>query len=318
MRIALDCMGGDVGLPVNIKGAVSAAGEQKDIEIILVGRGTDISKKLAGYDTGNLNLSIEDVPEVVKMSESPSSVIRKKKDSSILRSIRLVKEGRAEAAVTAGNSGAAMALAMTELGAIPSIERPAIAVSMPGIREDYILLDAGASVDCKAKHLLQFAIMGSIYAEFFLGRSTPRVGLLNIGEEESKGNELTKGAYRLLRESFFNFIGNVEGRDIFNGRLDVVVCDGFIGNIVLKSIEGISAALEVWLKDDGAALSKFRSRMDYAERGGAPLLGINGVCFISHGRSSPRAIANALTNAGKFVSADVNGHLRQAMEKNAR
>lgn len=326
MRVAIDSMGGDKAPQVNVEGAVSAAKEM-DLELVLVGDEAAIKKELAKHPTEDLKISLEGASQIVGMDEVPISAIRKKKDSSIVKAVRLLQEGRAEAVVSAGNTGAALAAAKIYLGTLPGVDRPAIATSMPTRRGTSILLDAGANVDSRPENLCQFAVMGSIYAEYILGKSRPKVGILSIGEEEWKGNELTREAYRLLEGTSINFMGNVEGRDIFSGNADVIVCDGFIGNIVLKASEGLAETLESSLREElnrklrtrlGVLLIKeayrdFQRKVDYAERGGAPLLGIDGVCIISHGSSSPKAIKNATRVAWELVSCQVNERIKEAI-----
>ena len=328
MRVAIDSMGGDKAPQVNVEGAVSAA-KELDLELILVGDEKAIKKELARHQTKGLKISLEGASQVVGMNEPPISAIRGKKDSSIARAVKLLQEGRAEALVSAGNTGAALAAGKIYLGTLPGVDRPAIATSMPTPTGISILLDAGANVDSRPKNLCQFAIMGSIYAEYILGKSKPKVGILSIGVEERKGNELTREAYRLLEETSINFMGNVEGRDIFSGAADVIVCDGFIGNIVLKAAEGLAETLESSLREElgrklrtrlGVLLIKrayrdFQKKVDYAERGGAPLLGIDGVCIISHGSSSPKAIKNAIRVAWELVSRQINEHIKEAISK---
>ena len=325
MRIALDCMGGDrYTFPRNLHGAIQAAKDDGS-EIILVGDKSAIKNELSIYGETNLPLRMEHAEETVAMDESPSSALRRKKNSSIWVAVQLVREGKAEAVVSAGNTGAAMAMAKTQLGMLPHVERPAIAVPLPTPRGFSILLDAGANVDCKPEHLYQFAVMGSVYARNMYGKDSPRIGLLNVGEEESKGNELAKGAYELLERRCAGFIGNIEGKDVFTGDVDVIVCDGFVGNIVLKIGESLAKIVRNMLHDAGlrgklAGLLMKRQYVDlkrhfsYAEYGGAPLLGINGVCIISHGSSSPRAIRNALLCAKEFAKHNLNKHIEQAIE----
>lgn len=326
MRIALDVMGGDKAPYVNVEGAVLAA-EELGLELVLVGDETAVRKELSRYETGNLKISLEGASEVIGMDESPLSAIRKKKDSSIVKAIRLLREGKVAAVVSAGNTGATVVTAKIHLATIPGVDRPAIATLMPTPKGPSVLLDVGANVDCRPKNLYQFAVMGSIYAEYILGKVNPRVGLLSIGHEGSKGNDLTKEAYRLLKNSSLNFAGNIEGRDIFGGRVEVIVCDGFIGNVVLKACESLAETLECSLRQElgkgfwtrlGVLFSKkayrdFKKKVDYAERGGAPLLGAEGVCIISHGSSSPKAIKNALKMASEFVEHRVNEHIGKAI-----
>ena len=327
MKIALDCMGGDMApLFRNIKGAVEAVTEN-DFEIILVGEKNAIEKELSQYEETLPSITIEHAEQNVSMDESPSSAVRKKRNSSIWIALQLIKEGRAQAVVTAGNTGAAMAMAKIQLGTLQSVERPAIATLLPTPGGFSLLLDAGANVDSKPEHLYQFALMGSIYATAVARRNSPRIGILSIGQEESKGNELTRQTHKLLSESPLNFIGNIEGRDIFTGKVDVIVCDGFVGNIVLKSTEGLAEMLESMLRAElkkgwrgelAGLLMKplyknFKKKLSHAEYGGAPLLGINGVCIISHGTSSGRAIKNALCCAKDFVNHNLNKHIEEAI-----
>jgi glycerol-3-phosphate acyltransferase PlsX len=263
------------------------------------------------------------------MDESPSSVIRRRRDSSIWRATELVKAGEADAVVSAGHTGASMATAFFLLGTLQGVERPAIATILPTLKDAAVLLDVGANVDSKPQHLVQFAIMGHVYAQRMLNVSSPRVGLLSIGEEDTKGNELTKETFKLLKQTQVNFIGNVEGRDVYTGDADVIVCDGFIGNVALKISEGLAETIMQVLRREitGSALGRlgfallrpafrrFKRRVDYAEYGGAPLLGINGVSIICHGRSSPKAIKNAIHVARDFVAGHVNQYIRDDIER---
>ena len=287
VRVALDAMGGDRGLEVNVEGAVMAAREF-GTEVTLVGMEEEIQRQLRQHDTHGLPLSIRHAPEVVEMGESPSAAVRRKKHSSIRIGLDLVKRGEADAFVSAGNTGAVMATALVVLGPLQGVERPAIAVVVPTLTGRAVLLDAGANVDSKPRHLVQFAIMGNVYARDFLGLPRPRVGLLSIGEEESKGNELTREAFKELEdEASLNFIGNVEGRDVFNGNSDVIVCDGFIGNVALKISESVLETMFTLLREElgrnlrgkaGSflllpAFKRFRRRVDPSSahpRGGAP------------------------------------------------
>jgi glycerol-3-phosphate acyltransferase PlsX len=263
------------------------------------------------------------------MDEHPASSVRKKKGSSIVQANLLVKEGSAQAVVSAGSTGAAMAASLLYLGRIKGIDRPAIASVLPTMKGGTVLLDVGANVDCKPQYLLQFAIMGNLYASKILGIIKPRVGLLNIGEEETKGNELTLAAFPLLRQSGIDFIGNVEGREVFSGDIDVIVCDGFVGNIVLKTSEGLAMALKSMIKQEIScsitaklgilltlpSLKRFRQRIDYTEYGGAPLLGINGISVISHGSSTAKAIKNAIRVAADAVENGLVSSIRADIEK---
>ncbi|MBI4380643.1 MAG: phosphate acyltransferase PlsX [candidate division NC10 bacterium] len=326
-RVALDAMGGDRGPVVNIEGAVAAAREL-GLSILLVGNEEELSRSLRPHSTNGLGITICHAPETVGMNESPSAALRKKKHSSIRVGLELVKRGEADAFISAGNTGAVMATAMVTLGSLPGVERPAIALIVPTLRGQAILLDAGANADCKPRHLLQFAIMGDIYARQVMGKTSPTVGLLSIGEEESKGNELTREAFKELEEErSLNFIGNVEGREVFSGAADVIVCDGFTGNIALKISESAAEFFTVSLKEElekglvgklGALLTRgafrrFKKRVDYTEYGGAPLLGVGGMCIISHGRSTAKAIKNAIRVAAECVENKVIDHIRKGI-----
>jgi phosphate acyltransferase len=327
MRIAVDAMGGDFAPGAAVKGAVEAASEL-GVAITLVGDSGKVRKELDQLDTSLLDIKIVHASEVVDMRESASVVLRKKKDSSIRVATELVKRGEAVAVVSAGHSGAAMATALFILGRMKGVDRPAIATLMPTMTGFSIVLDVGANVDCKPQHLQQFAIMGDVFARKVHGISRPKVGLLSIGEEDTKGNELTLEAFKLLKQTKMNFIGNVEGRDIFNGRADIIVCDGFIGNVALKISEGLADALSTLLRQEieeaiggqigylllRPAFRKFKKKIDYSEYGGAPLLGINGISIISHGHSSPKAIKNAIKVAREFHLKQVNKHLQADIE----
>lgn len=320
MRIALDAMGGDFAPAVTVEGAVETINESGDIEIVLVGDEPSIKRELSGKRYPQGRLHIKHASQVVEMDEPALAAIRKKKDSSIKRAVELVKGLDADAVVSAGHSGVAMAASLLLLGASQGVDRPAIATLMPTLKHPFVLLDAGANVDCGPENLLQFALMGDAYCRAMFNNPEPRIALLSIGEEDTKGNLLTKEAFKLLKDSGTRFIGNIEGKDIFSGNADVVVCDGFIGNIVLKTSEGLADAMMKMLKreiTDAAtgrigflfmkpALRNFRKKTDYAEYGGAPLLGINGACIISHGRSSAKAIRNALKGASEFAAKKVN------------
>jgi glycerol-3-phosphate acyltransferase PlsX len=318
MRIALDAMGGDYSPSTTVEGAIEALNEFKDLSVILVGNEAQIRDELEKRDCSELSISVQHASQVVEMDESPLAALRRKKDSSIRVAIDLVKSNGADAMVSAGNSGIVMATALYVLGKLPGVERPAIAAVMPSLKDHFVLLDAGANVDCKPLHLYQFAIMGEAYARFIFDIEKPRVGLLGIGEEDAKGNELTKEAFKLIKNSHARLIGNIEGQHIFSGDADVVVCDGFVGNIALKVSEGLAEAMAKMLKREIVekasasekgdslffkdAFKSFRKRVDYSEYGGAPLLGISKPCIISHGRSTSKAIKNAIRVAGVFHS----------------
>lgn len=332
MRIALDAMGGDHAPKVTVGGAVDFVNVCKDSDVILVGDEQVLRKELAQKKYPASKITVVHASEVVGMDESPMTAIRKKKDSSLAKAVELVKEKQADAVVSAGNSGATMALALLRFGKIEGVLRPAIATIMPVFRDPFVLLDAGANVDCSPINLVQFAYMGNAYCRLILERKNPKVALLSIGEEPSKGNELTKEAFKLLEKSDLNFIGNVESKDMFFGKADVVVCDGFSGNIVLKTSEGVAEGTIRMLKREivkivtgrlGYALLKpafnnFKRMTDYAEYGGAPLLGINGNCIISHGRSSDIAIRNALRIAADFAQTQVQETISREISAVAR
>jgi phosphate acyltransferase len=330
MKIAVDAMGGDNAPHAVVAGAVEAAKEY-GVGIILVGIEQIVHEELKKHRSAqSLPLEIKNATEVVDMLDSPATVFRRKKDSSIRVANELVKSGEAVAVISAGHTGAAMATSLFVLGTLEGVERPAIATFMPTIKGTSIILDVGANVDCKPNHLLQFAVMGEVYAKYLLKNPNPCVGLLSIGEEASKGNELTKEAFKLLTETSLNFIGNVEGRDVMSGKADVVVCDGFIGNVVLKVSEAVAEAIGLMIRENignnlvrklgylmmRPAFHAFKRRTDYAEYGGAPLIGINGISIISHGRSSARAIKNAIRVAAELEKSEVNRHIHEDIEKN--
>lgn len=328
--VAVDAMGGDNAPAVEVEGAVAAA-RQWGLPIILVGDTVRIESELKKHRTEGLDIGIRHASEVVGMHDSASDAIRKKKDSSIRVAFGLVKNGEAHAVVSAGNSGATMAAGMFVLKRVRGIDRPAIATIFPNLKDQTLVLDVGGNVDCKPYHLSQFALMGEVYARHVLGKQQPRVGLLSNGEEESKGNELTREAHQLLKGATFNYIGYVEGRDIFNGSVDVVVCDGFVGNVVLKVSEGLADAIFTMLRQEigGRFLAKigyllarpafraFRKKVDYAEYGGAPLLGIEGTGMICHGGSSSRAIVNAIRMAHEYAARRVNDQLVAQLQADA-
>ncbi|MEW6182763.1 MAG: phosphate acyltransferase PlsX [Bacillota bacterium] len=290
MRVAVDAMGGDYA-PAEVVAGAALAGDEYGIETLLVGDEALIGKEISGQNSSRI--SVVPAREVIGMAEHPVKAVRLKKGSSIVRAVQLVKDGRADAMVSAGNTGAVMTAALWGLGRLDGIDRPALFSLMPNPHGSTVLLDVGANVDVKAQHLVQFAIMGSAYATSVLKIRSPRVGILSIGEEETKGNELTLSALPLLKSEPINFIGNVEGRDVFNGRADVVVCDGFVGNVLLKAGEGLVQVLQT-------AYPALR-RLDYAEYGGAPLLGVSGVVVVAHGSSRARAVKNAIRVAVEAV-----------------
>jgi len=327
MKIAVDAMGGDFAPAAVVEGAIEAARELR-VGIILVGDRQKVERELSRFDISGLDIEVKHASQVVEMDDSASVTLRKKKDASVRVATELVKSGEAVAVISAGHTGAAMATAFFVLGTVKGVDRPAIAALMPTVSGFSILLDVGANVDCKPYHLLQFALMGDVFASKTHGISKPRVGLLSIGEEDTKGNELTREAFKLLKASTLNFIGNVEGRDVFNGKVDIVVCDGFIGNVALKISEGLADAMTSLLKKEiedhisgqvgymllRPAFKKFKKRIDYTEYGGAPLLGINGICIVSHGSSSAKAIKNAVKAACEMHSKKVNSHIQKYIE----
>ncbi|MBU4205175.1 phosphate acyltransferase PlsX [Patescibacteria group bacterium] len=322
MKIALDAMGTDTFPSADVEGAVLAAREF-DYEIVLVGKRELIEKELEKHRPVPENISIHHAPEVIGMHEQPVLSVRRKKQSSIVVLTNLAKEKKVDAMVSAGNTGSMVCAATLKCRLLPGIERAGIGVIIPTLKGTALMIDSGANIDAKPKHLMQYAIMGSAYSEFILNNRSPRVGLLNIGEEESKGTGFLKEAYGLLELSGLNFIGNLEGRELFNGDCDVIVCDGLVGNGALKVSESTAHALVEMLKRElkssamaklGAMLSKnalysLKKKMDYAEYGGAPLLGIDGTCIICHGSSSPKAIKNGIRVAGEEVIKNVNQHI---------
>ncbi len=313
MRIALDAMGGDHAPRAIVEGAIHAA-RDFGVEPVLVGVPARIEAELRRVGAGALPVEIVEAPEVIEMHEHPAMALRRKRRSSIAVAVQQVREGRADAVVSAGHTGAAMGASQLYLGRIKGIDRPAIAAVLPTVGgRPVVLLDAGANVDCRPQHLVQFGQMGSIYAREVLGIPSPRVGLLSNGEEDIKGNDVTIRAAAIFRDSDLNFAGNIEGKDLFFGLADVVVCDGFVGNVVLKCGEGLVMAirqiftaelrgwrgrlLALYLLPLRGPARRIWGRLDYREHGGAPLLGINGVCIIAHGRSNARAIRNAIRAA---------------------
>lgn len=327
MRVAVDAMGGDNAPSVEVEGAVAAAREF-DIPITLVGDTERLSQELARHNVKGLDITVHHASEVVGMHDAASDAVRRKKDSSIRVAFELVKNGDADAVVSAGNSGATMAAGMFVLKRLKGIERPAIAQIFPTLRGRTLVLDVGGNVDCKPIHLVQFAIMGEVYARHVMGVEQPRIGLLSNGEEDSKGNELTRETNAILKTISFDYEGYVEGRDIFNGVVEVVVCDGFVGNVVLKLSEGLAEAVGKMLKDEikqsllsklgylfsRKAFNNFKRKVDYAEYGGAPLLGINGVAMICHGGSNVKAIKNAIHFAHDYAQKGVNQRLAKKLE----
>src|SRR5688500_1801358 len=317
-RIAVDAMGGDHAPDAIVDGAVAAA-RHLDAEILLVGATDRVQSALVPHGhSGRLAVRIVEAPDVVEMTDAPAAALRRKPRASIRVAADCVARGDAVAMVSAGHTGASVMAAFAAFGTLAGVDRPALATTIPTRGAPAVLLDAGANVECRPQHLLQFAVMGSVYARVVLGVGRPRVGLLSTGEEANKGNELVREAHRLLKQAPINFIGNVEAREIYSGGADVIVCDGFTGNIVLKTSEGLVEAVESLLGDElqgtfssqvGYLLSRrafrrFRRRLDYSEYGGALLLGVAGVAIVCHGRSSARAVRNAIAMAYRFGSSD--------------
>lgn len=327
MRIILDAMGSDHHPEPEIQGAIEAS-RRYGIEVILVGREEDLRPRLAALDTSGARITVVHAPEVLEMTDKPAETARRKAQNSMAVGMELLKQGEGEAFVTAGNTGGAMANALFRLGRIRGVKRPALTALFPTRRGHCVVLDIGANAECKPEYLVQFAILGSVYAEKVLGISAPRVGLLSNGEEPGKGNDLVKATYPLLAESGLHFIGNVEGKELFAGEADVVVTDGFTGNVLLKSSEAVvkllldslkEALLASWRTKLGALLAKpafdtLKSMLNPDEIGAVPLLGINGLVLVGHGRSGPVAITSALRAAKQAVEADLLNELKSAIE----
>lgn len=328
MRIAVDAMGGDYAPRVVVEGTIMASREL-DAEFFLVGPEDYLSKELNEFKPVPPSIKVVHASQYIKMEDPPLFALKNKKDSSLRVAFNLVKEGSADAVVSAGNSGAIMATAIHVLKRIEGVERPAIATLLPTLRGSTLILDVGANVDCKYFHLVQFAIMGVSYTESILGIENPKVALLSNGEEDAKGNEVIRKAHELLKGMALNYIGYVEGKDIYEGIADVIVCDGFIGNIVLKTSEGVAETIikmlrkesTGWISKFGLLLAKkvfkkLQKKIDYSEYGGAPLLGVEGIGIISHGRSSAKAIKNSILLSAKFIKNNFKNNLnKRIMEK---
>lgn len=331
MKIALDAMGGDFAPANLVAGAVLALREYPEVDLILVGDETKVRAELAKHDTRGLEnrFEIRHASQVVEMSDSAVDGVRRKRDSSIARAVELVKDGEAEAIVSAGHTGAAVAASVIKLRTLPGVERPGIATTIPTETNVFVLMDAGANIDATPRHLLDYAIMGSIYSREILGFANPRVGLLSIGTEDVKGNDLTKDTFHLLSSAGLNFKGNVEGHDLFEHPVEVVVCDGFVGNVVLKTAESLASAIFQWLKNElkkgplrlfGAWLARaaflaIKKKTNYEEYGGSLLLGVNGVCVIAHGGSTAKAVKNAIRVGRDAVSHRVNPIIVEQIQK---
>jgi phosphate acyltransferase len=313
--VAVDAMGGDAAPRVAIDGAVAAA-RHFELGVALVGPQAALEREIARHpDLDPARVRLVDAPEMIGMEEPPAASLRRKPKASIKVAADLVARGEAAALVSAGHTGATVMAAYSAFGMVSGVDRPALAATIPTRQRPAILLDVGASVECRPQHLLQFAVMGTVYARVALGIEAPRVGLLSIGEEATKGNELTRDAHRLLKTAPLAFIGNVEARDVYSGKADVIVCDGFTGNVALKISEGLVDVMESLLHEELSstvtlrvgslltrrALRRFRRRVDYSEYGGAPLLGVGGVTIVGHGRSSAKAVRNAIAMAYRFA-----------------
>jgi glycerol-3-phosphate acyltransferase PlsX len=316
MRIAIDAMGGDQAPGSIVAGALVAA-RHLQCGLLLVGVRHVVEQELARHPGASaLDIELLDAPDRIEMDEPASAALRKKPRASIRVAAEAVRDGRAAAVFSAGHTGAAVIAAHAAFGRIPGIDRPALATLIPTRRSPAVLLDSGATVECRPQHLVQFAVMGSAYARIALGCQIPRVGLLSVGQEETKGNDLTREAHQLLKAAPIHFVGNVEGPDVFCGLADVIVCDGFTGNVTLKVGEGLVETVQSLLHEElsstfgtrvGYLLSRrafrrFRKRVDYSEYGGAPLVGLNGLCIVGHGRSSAKAVRNAVAMAVRFVA----------------
>jgi glycerol-3-phosphate acyltransferase PlsX len=336
MKIVVDTMGGDKDIPdINIEGALYAVKESEGLNVLLVGPQKIVEEKLDSISKKLFlrkylkNLSIVNAEDTVSMEEQPSKALRTKQSSSIAVGIKLIKDNLADGFVSAGNSGVIMAFALTQIGTVKNVSRPAIATMLPTLNSSCIVLDVGANVDCKPSQLVELAYMGSIYSEYILGKKEPKVALLSIGNEETKGNQQVLEAYKILKQTKLNFIGNIEGKDIPFGVADVVITDGFVGNIILKFGEGVSEMLLSLIKQAlkkhpfvmlslpfvWNAIRDIRKKVDFTEYGGAPLIGLEKVCIISHGRSNAKAIKNAIKVATQMVEKQVNSIISQYMEK---
>jgi len=332
MRIAVDAMGGDKAPQEIVKGSVLAAQLVSDAEIILVGDENKIKHELTLIRTTPKNISIHHAPQIVGMDDPATHSIRQKINSSITRSVELLAKGEANALVSAGHTGATVAAATLHLRTLKGVRRPGIAISLPTRYGMCMIIDAGANISCKPLHLYQYGVMASTVCKYLMNIENPTVGLLNIGEEDAKGNDLVRETFSLLANSPLNFVGNVESREIFDGKAHVVVCEGFVGNVILKFAEGISKSLLMTIKTEamnsfwtklGMFLCKpifqsLKAKMDFAEYGGVPLLGVNGICIICHGRSDARAIQNAIKAAVKLAKTKVNEHIISELEKSGK
>src|SRR4030081_2448978 len=330
MKIALDAMGGDFGPPHLVAGAVMALREYSHIEkLFLVGDTPQIEAELKKHKCSDHRIEIVHATQVVEMSDGAVDAVRRKKDSSVSRAVDLVKKGDADAIVSAGHTGAAVAATTIKLRTLPGVDRPGIAAVIPSETNIFVLIDAGANSDPRAEHMMQYAIMGSVYSRHVLGYKSPAVGLMSIGDEDVKGSDLTKEVFKMLKLSGLNFRGNIEGHTLFADPVEVVVCDGFVGNVILKTCESIADAVFTWLKHEltrtplrkvGALLARdafdtIRGKTNYEEYGGSPLLGVDGICIIAHGASTPLAVKNALRVAAESIEQQVNPHIVEEIRR---
>jgi len=330
MKIALDAMGGDFGPSHLVPGAVMALREYPHIsKLFLVGDTAQIEAELKKQNCNNGKIDIVHATQVVDMSDRAVEAVRRKKDSSISRAVDLVKRDKADAVVSAGHTGAAVAASAIKLRTLPGIDRPGIAAVLPTEKNVFVLIDAGANIDARPEHLVQYAFMGTVYSRHVLGYKGPKVGLICLGDEDVKGNEMTKEVFKMLKKSSLNFVGNIEGRHLFEDPVEVVVCDGFVGNVILKTCESISVAIFAWLKHElartpmrklGALLARksfrsIRDKTNYEYYGGSPLLGVDGICIIAHGASTPLAVKNALRVAAESIEQQVNPHIVEEIRR---
>src|SRR3989454_1664265 len=330
MKIALDAMGGDFGPPNLVAGAVMALRDYHHInKLFLVGNAAQIEAELKKHGCNDHRIEIGHSIQGVEMSDRAWTAVRRKKDSSISRAVDLVKRGDADAVVSAGHTGAAVAASMIKLRTLEGIDRPGIAAVLPTEFNVFVLIDAGANIDARPEHLLQYAFMGSVYSRHVLHYKNPTVGLVSLGDEDVKGTELTKEVFKMLKPSSLNFVGNIEGRHLFEDPVEVVVCDGFVGNVILKTCESISVAIFTWLKHEltrtpmrkvGAlfardAFNTIKEKTNYEEYGGSPLLCVDGICIIAHGASTPLAIKNALRVAAESIEQQVNPHIVEEIRR---
>ena len=327
MKIVLDAMGGDNAPVVEVEGAIQAV-QEYGYNLILVGDESRIKKELEKHNFLSDKITLKHASEVIEMHDPAAISVRRKRDSSIVVGLDIIKKDQADAFVSAGNTGAVVCAATLSLRLLPGIERPGIAIVIPTLKGTSLIIDVGANINTKPIHLLQYGIMADAYSRYLLGKVSPSVGLLSVGEEESKGTEFIKEAHTLLSESKLNFTGNIEGRDVYAGKVDIILCDGFVGNVILKISESVADTIMQSLKQEikadflatiGAVLSasafhELKKKMDYSERGGALLLGVDGRCIICHGSSTPKAIKNAIRVAADFVKQDVNKHIIEELE----